>query len=72
MDALFAYTVNGAKQLGLDGETGSITSGRSADFVILDRDIIKCTTDELMSTVVLKTYFRGTLVYDKSQFVSPA
>jgi len=59
MESLYAYTINGARQLMLDKETGSITSGKSADFVILDRDIIKCQLEELKDTRVLQTYFCG-------------
>ena len=59
MESLLAYTINGAKQLGLDKETGSITPGKSADFLILDRDIIKCPLSELRSAMSEETYFRG-------------
>lgn len=58
-DALQAYTINGARQLGLDHETGSITPGKSADFVITDRDIMNCTLSELKEARALQTYFCG-------------
>ena len=59
MESLYAYTINGARQLSLDKETGSISPGKSADFVILDRDIITCTIEKLSGTKVLETFFRG-------------
>ncbi len=59
MDALMAYTINGAKQLSLEDETGSITEGKSADFLIIDNDIINCSPEELWETEVLETHFRG-------------
>ena len=59
MESLFAYTINGAKQLGVSGETGSIAVGKSADFVIADRNIIDCDLKMLKETKVLKTFFRG-------------
>lgn len=59
MDALMAYTINGAKQLSLGDETGSITEGKSADFLIIDNDIINCSLEELWETNVLETHFRG-------------
>lgn len=59
MDALMAYTINGAKQLSLGDETGSITEGKSADFLIIDNDIINCSPEELWETKVLETHFRG-------------
>ncbi len=56
---LRAYTINGAKQLGLEQETGSIQNGKSADFVILDRDIMRCSLDELKDIHPEETYFCG-------------
>ncbi len=59
MESLYAYTINGAKQLSLSQETGSISPGKSADFLVLDRDIINCPIEELSGTQVLNTFFRG-------------
>src|SRR5258708_32342337 len=39
--AIDAYTINGARYLNRDRETGSIEVGKSADFIVLDRDILK-------------------------------
>jgi imidazolonepropionase-like amidohydrolase len=36
--ALRTATINGAKVLGLDGELGSVSVGKQADLVVLDRD----------------------------------
>ena len=62
MESLKAYTINGAMQLGIAEETGSITVGKSADFVIVDRDVIDCSEEELKNTKVIKTLFRGSEV----------
>jgi cytosine/adenosine deaminase-related metal-dependent hydrolase len=35
-DVLRYATINGAKHLGLDGKTGSLTPGKEADIIILD------------------------------------
>ena len=60
---LKAYTINGAEQLGISDVTGSITPGKSADFVIVDRDLMKCSLEELQDTRVLETYFAGREVF---------
>jgi cytosine/adenosine deaminase-related metal-dependent hydrolase len=39
-DVLRFATVNGAKHLGLDGKTGSLTPGKEADIIILDATAI--------------------------------
>ena len=62
-EALAAYTIAGARQLGWENETGSITAGKSADFVILDRDPMTCPLADLPDTEVLETWFRGTQVF---------
>ncbi len=65
--ALEAYTISGARQLGWDKETGSITPGKSADFLVLDRDIFDCPLDELPETQVEQTCFRGKAVFRKAE-----
>jgi hypothetical protein len=64
---LEAYTINGARFLGRDTEIGSLVPGKSADFVILDRDIIALAdgdhADDIANTRVLETWFRGKRVY---------
>ena len=42
--------------------TGVIEVGRSANFIILDRNILE--TKNIKSTRVRKTYFEGQMVYD--------
>ena len=34
------YTINGAKQLGIDDHKGSITVGKDADFLVFDNDLL--------------------------------
>jgi predicted amidohydrolase YtcJ len=41
--------------------TGSISRGKKANFIILDRDIL---TEEIKTTRVKRTYFEGKMVYD--------
>src|SRR5262249_26340559 len=39
-DVLDAYTINGAHALGRADEIGSLEAGKSADFIIVDQDIL--------------------------------
>jgi hypothetical protein len=66
-DAVDAYTINGAQYLKRDKEAGSIEVGKSADFIVLDRDILELAdtgaADDIAKAQVLETYFMGTAVY---------
>jgi hypothetical protein len=67
IDVLDAYTIRGAEYLHRDGETGSIEVGKSADFVLLDRDVVALAeagkVAEISRTRVLGTWFIGRQVY---------
>ena len=66
-DVLDAYTINGARYLRRDAEAGSIEVGKSADFVILDRDILALGDSgkaaDIAGTQVLGTWFMGQQVF---------
>ncbi len=64
--ALKALTINGAWQLGLEKERGSIKEGKYSDFVILDTDFLDYKGEQLRTihnTKILNTYFEGEKVY---------
>ncbi len=65
-----AYTLNGAKAMGRDKEFGSLSIGKSADFILLDRDIFALAAGgrigEVGATKVLTTWFKGQVVYGAS------
>jgi predicted amidohydrolase YtcJ len=61
--AIQAATINGARALGLESVTGSIVIGKSADFVLLDRNIVKAKPKKIESTRVLMTILQGEKVF---------
>jgi predicted amidohydrolase YtcJ len=70
LDAIDAYTINGARLMQQDDITGSLEAGKRADFIILDQDPIQLANDgganEISETRVLETWFDGELVYKAS------
>jgi predicted amidohydrolase YtcJ len=69
-DVIDAYTVNGAEMLYLKDVAGSLEAGKSADFIVLDRDILALADSgraaEVADTKVLATWFRGDKVYTRA------
>lgn len=62
-DAVRSSSWSGAYQMFLEEVTGSIEEGKSAELVVLDRDIERCPTDELHAIEVKMTSFKGKIVY---------
>ena len=56
-------TLNGAWQLGLENERGSIKVGKWADFVLADQDVFECAATDIGKTKVVSTWFEGEKVY---------
>lgn len=65
--ALRAYTLNVAYVNHLDKETGSLAVGKSADLIVLDRNLFETPAREIHSTKVLLTLFQGREVFGKLQ-----
>ena len=58
-----AYTRDGARAVGRGDEIGTLSVGKSADFIVLDRDILAVPITEVSGTKVLATWFMGKKVY---------
>ena len=61
--AVDAYTINAAKALGLASVTGSIEVGKSADLVVLDREIMTQSPEVIKQAKVVLTLLQGEDVY---------
>ena len=65
---LAAYTINGAYVNFQEQETGSIEVGKSADLIVLDRNLFDVPKHEIHQTKVLLTLLEGKPVYRTGDF----
>ena len=61
--ALTALTINCAKQMFIEEERGSISKGKYADFLFVDKDVLSCPVNEIHTARAQATYFEGKKVY---------
>ncbi len=62
-EAVWGFTMGPALASGRDAELGSITPGKLADLIVLDRDIFTIEPMEIAQTQVVMTVFDGRVVY---------
>lgn len=58
-EGIKAYTIHAAQQMGLSDITGSLKTGKNADFILVDRDVFQCPPEEVKEAKVIATYFQG-------------
>lgn len=64
-EALRGMTIWAAKSNFEEKEKGSLEKGKYADFVILDKDLMKVADTDILNTTVQKTFLNGEKVYEK-------
>ena len=62
-DMIASFTANGAYALFVDDEAGSLEVGKSADLVVLERNLFEIPVTDIHSTPVLLTMFAGRVVH---------
>lgn len=62
-EAVKSYTINGAYAGFEENIKGSITPGKLADLVVLSKDLLKCSDEEILQTKVLYTIVGGKVLY---------
>lgn len=70
--ALRCTTINAAHAAGRAAEEGSLEVGKRANLVVIDRDILNCTSDDLRAAGVLETVVDGQTIFDGYESVSAA
>jgi hypothetical protein len=63
----YAYTRNSARAMNLLSKIGSIAPGKRADLILLNRDVLTVSPEEMRETKVLWTMVDGKMVYQAPQ-----
>ena len=61
--AITALTINVARQMFLENERGSIKTGKFADFLLVNKDVLTCPENEIHTAKPEATYFEGEKVF---------
>lgn len=63
-EAIEAYTLGGARMLGIEDQIGSIEVGKKADLIVIDRDLFAIDPEDIPQAQVLATMWNGRVVHD--------
>ncbi|MEJ7610884.1 MAG: amidohydrolase [Ferruginibacter sp.] len=64
-EAIWGMTIWAAKAAFEEKEKGSLERGKAADFIMLDKDLMHCNPNEILSTKILGTWVNGEKVFKK-------
>ena len=64
-EAIDVLTINGAYQMGIEKERGSIETGKYADFLFISKDLTSIPKNEIHTAEISNVYFEGNEVYKK-------
>ena len=64
-ESIEVMTLGGARALKLQDRIGSIEVGKSADFIVLNRNLLEIPAGDISETQVLATYFEGQPVFTR-------
>ena len=56
---ILGYTINGAKQLGIEATKGSIEAGKDADYLVFNTDLLTAEHDGFSNLGPSEIYFSG-------------
>ncbi len=62
-EALPLFTVNGARSLRMEQETGTLSTGKWADFIVLDEDPAQLSPEQIGAIEVRETVWKGRTVH---------
>jgi predicted amidohydrolase YtcJ len=67
--AVKGFTIAGAEAVGDGHCRGNLIAGKKADFIVLDRDIMRLDAEQILKTTVTATYINGELKHCADGFL---
>ena len=64
-------TINAAYELHSDANTGSLETGKLADFIVLDRNFFDVPAEQIANNKVMQTVVGGRVVYAAGEVAKP-
>jgi predicted amidohydrolase YtcJ len=64
-EALRAYTYGSAYALNMEEKLGTLQEGKYADIVVLDKNLLNVSNDDILGTKIILTMINGEVVFEK-------